>query len=218
MNDETKNPETAQTADSEDLHNQNPPQSTPEDAVLPATESPATVDSNSTDSTETSNSSEAESPSDAVQTDAVDSDSTEPNTDGILLKESSGFQLRTLLQQGKAWVRQISWPHCIMRFAGIYFLISAFFAVFYYSFHGDTSYRPILNWHEFRDCISLRNLILLAAGAYVLFSLLKLKFKHTRLDSSLLIVGLVSFSLVTLWRNENIYYCFVMILITAVSS
>ena len=143
MNDETKNPETAQTADSEDLHNQNPPQSTPEDAVLPATESPATVDSNSTDSTETSNSSEAESPSDAVQTDAVDSDSAEPNTDGILLKESSGFQLRTLLQQGKAWVRQISWPHCIMRFAGIYFLISAFFAVFYYSFHGDTSYRPI---------------------------------------------------------------------------
>ena len=40
MNDETKNPETAQTADSEDLHNQNPPQSTPEDAVLKLQEKP----------------------------------------------------------------------------------------------------------------------------------------------------------------------------------
>lgn len=53
MNDETKNPETAQTADSEDLHNQNSPQSTPENAVPPAMESPVAVDSNPTDSTET---------------------------------------------------------------------------------------------------------------------------------------------------------------------
>lgn len=130
---------------------------------------------------------------------------------------TAGEQIRAVAIRVKDMVLQISLPHCIMRLVGIFLLISASFVVYHYSFAADHSYQPISNWQEFRDCISLPRFLMFVVGDYILLTLLKMRLPKTRLDSIVLIAGLLVFSLTTLWRNDNTYYMFALILIGAVS-
>lgn len=134
----------------------------------------------------------------------------------IIPEPTIGEHVFAALVRTKNVLMQVSLPHCIMRLVGVFFVISSVFVVYHHSFASDYSYQPISNWQEFRACISLPLLFVLVVGDYVLVSLLKLKMRGTRLDSGLLLVGLVMFSLVTLWRNDNTYYTYALILITAV--
>lgn len=164
--------------------------------------------------------------SDLPQLAGDESDGTAAKTQGDLTADGEALQQSELtpkerfldtLTQAKNALLQVSLPHCIMRLVGIFLIISSAFVVHHYALSADHSYQPISNWHEFRDAISLPMLALFVVGDYILLSLIKTKLPGTRLDSCILLIGLVLFSLVTLWRNDNVYYTYALILITAVS-
>lgn len=115
-----------------------------------------------------------------------------------------------------AAIAKRQFPNYIMRFFGVYFLISSFFVIHYGYFSEEHEYRAIANWQDFRAAISVPLLVILILVVFVLISLLKLKFKRTRLDSGTFLTGMVLFSLATLWKNDSFYYAVAMILMTAV--
>lgn len=139
------------------------------------------------------------------------SEETKAETSSLVLQ-----RLKGILQRGKNFVSEISFPNCLMRLAGVYLLVSAFFVLYHFTIQKEYSYKAIYNWHEYRDKMSLPLVLILTICAYILFTILKSFCKKTRLDSYILVSGLVLFSLVTLWRNESFYYTMTMIILTAV--
>lgn len=115
----------------------------------------------------------------------------------------------------KSLILKISFPNCIMRFAAVYLFVSTFLGVYHYAF-AENSYKAINNWQEYRESVSLPLILFFSLCGYILITLIKLNFKKTRLDSCLLIIGLVAFSLTMLWRCDNFYYAFVAILATVI--
>lgn len=111
---------------------------------------------------------------------------------------------------------QIHIPHLLMRLAGAFLLTSAGLAWYHNGLSASHVYRPIAQWDLFRDAVSPLRLIAMTLGIFLLCSYWRIKYPRSRMDSFLLLGGLIAFSLVTLWRSENVYYAFGMILITAV--
>ncbi len=116
----------------------------------------------------------------------------------------------------KEFILGISYPNCIMRFAAAYLLVSSFFTVYHYSFVDEHSYKAIRDWQQYCENMSIPLIFGIALAAYIILTTLKCFFKKTRLDSYMLIIGLVAFSLANLWRSDNVYYVFISILVTAV--
>lgn len=165
-------------------------------------------DINETESLSDSNSDELNTNNESTDTESI-GDVSENS------EEDEQITLRKFAAKVKSKILQISIPNCIMRLAGAYLLISAFFGVYHYVF-AEESYKAINNWQEYRNSVSLPVIILLTIGIYILLTGLKALCKKSRLDSYLLITGLVAFSLTMLWRCDNFYYAFVAILATVV--
>lgn len=147
----------------------------------------------------------------------INENSENENPDELASEEEKNFSFSNLVQGIKTKVLNISFPNCLMRFAAVYLLISSFFAVYHYALITDKhSYKAINDWQPFCEGVSLPLIIILLFVGYIVLTILKTFFKKTRLDSYLLIAGLVIFSLSTLWRTDNVYYVFITVLVTAV--
>lgn len=155
-------------------------------------------------------------PSDGEANDTPAQPDTDTDTAAEAAPDAEEEHKPTLLEKGKALFQRLSFPNYIMRFAGIYLLISSFFVMHYDIFNKKHAVRPIGNWQDYRDVIPTLLLVIFVLVGYVLISLLKLKFKRTRLDSGVLLAGLILFSLTTLWKNPSFYYAAAMILMTSV--
>ena len=139
-------------------------------------------------------------PSDGEANDTPAQPDTDTDTVAEAAPDAEEEHKPTLLEKGKALFQRLSFPNYIMRFAGIYLLISSFFVMHYDIFNKKHAVRPIGNWQDYRDVIPTLLLVIFVLVGYVLISLLKLKFKRTRLDSGVLLAGLILFSLTTLWK------------------
>lgn len=148
---------------------------------------------------------------------SLQSSELEQQQDDLIKDTSKRNKILEFFQKGNKFINNASLPHLLMRFIGSYLLAAAYF-IFKNSVFAERedTIRPIYNWKEYREDVSILALVVITALIFIIISILRYKLPRIRFDVYTMIAGFVLFSVSSLWRNESIYLVIVLTILTAI--
>ena len=110
------------------------------------------------------------------------------------------------------FVKNINYEDCLMRFVGIFFLVSS------YNLHQNRFYifKTAFSSKDYYTFVSMKWLVIWILLLFTIFSVIHFFFKKRLIDAIILLIGPLFYIFLSLWSHMNMYYMISCIIMEAI--